>query len=256
MRRLVLLSAVIVLGCFSVQGQKKSELISQNQELKFQLDSVKRTISDAKRGEKIGLLKAEELQTQVTELQDANATLMKNLNSFATLSSQNTENINKTLVAIGRKEAQLKSIIGGFASADSTALVVLTNAKRTLGENVKVQVSEGVVIISEKLDFFFTDGLGTTLLEPSKVLLQKVGDLLNANPKAAITVVGMNITGELHIALNQAAAVSNELIATYSVDGSRINAHGQDGGFKEGIQIRIHPDYKVFFEQAKKDAKN
>jgi hypothetical protein len=256
MKILVLLSAAIVLGCCSLQAQKKSELISQNQELKFQLDSVKGVIMDAKRGEKIGLLRAEELQTQVTELQDANATLMKNLNSFATLSSQNTENINKTLTTIGRKEAQLKSIIGGFASADSTALIVLTNAKKTLGENAKVHVSEGVVVISEKLDFFFADGLGTTLLEPSKELLQKVGNLLNANPKAAITVVGMNITGELNIALNQAVMVSNELIATYAVDGSRIYVHGQDGGFKEGIQIRIHPDYKAFFEQAKKDAKN
>ncbi|MFT6995930.1 MAG: tetrahydromethanopterin S-methyltransferase subunit B [Maribacter sp.] len=256
MRRLVLLSAAIVLGCFSLQAQKKSELISQNQELKFQLDSVKGVISDAKRGEKIGLLKADELQTQVTELQDANATLMKNLNSFATLSSQNTENINKTLATIGRKEAQLKSIIGGFASADSTALVVLTNAKKTLGENAKVQVSEGVVVISEKLDFFFTDGLGTTLLESSKELLGKVSELLNANPKAVITVVGMNITGELNIALNQAATVSNELIATYAVDGSRIYAHGQDGGFKEGIQIRIHPDYKAFYAKAKEGIKN
>ncbi len=256
MRNIFVISVVALLGCLSLQGQKKSELISQNQELKFQLDSVNRIISDAKRNEKIGLLKAEELQTQVTELQDANATLMTNLNNFATLSSQNTSNINKTLETLERKEAQIKGILDGFASADSTALVVLTNAKKTLGENAKVQVSDGVVIISEKLDFFFTDGLGTDILESSKELLKKVGQILNANPKAAITVVGMNITGELNIALNQAAAVSNELIVNYAVDGSRINVKGQDGGFKEGIQIRIHPDYKAFYEQAKNDDKN
>lgn len=256
MRKLVLLSVAMVLGCLSLSGQRKSELIAQNQELKFKLDSVKRIVSDAKQGEKIGLLKADELQTQVTDLQDANSTLMKNLNSFATLSSQNSENINKTLATLGRKEAQLKSIIGGFASADSTALVVLTNAKKTLGENAKVQVSEGIVIISEKLDFFFADGLGTMLLEQSKELLEKVAKILNANPKAAVTVVGMNITGELNLALNQAATVSNELIASYAVDGSRINAQGKDGGFKEGIQIRIHPDYQAFYVKAKEDVKN
>lgn len=256
MRNIFVLCVVVVLGCVSLQGQKKSELISQNQELKYQLDSVNRVISDAKQGEKISLLKAEELQIQVTELQDANATLMKNLNSFATLSSQNSKNINKTLATLQRKEAQIKSIIEGFASADSSALVVLTNAKRTLGENTKVQVTDGVVIISEKLDFFFTDGLGTELLDSSKVLLGKVGELLNANPEAAVTVVGMNITGELNIALNQAAAVSNELIANHAVNGSRINVRGQDGGFKEGIQIRIHPDYKAFYMKAKEDMKN
>ena len=256
MKNSILLCVIAFLGCLSLQGQKKSELISQNQELKFQLDSVKRIISDAKRNERIGLIKAEELQSQVTELQDANATLMKNLNSFATLSSQNTANINKTLETLERKEAQIKSIIGGFASADSTALVVLTDAKRTLGENAKVQVSDGVVIISEKLDFFFTDGLGSNLLETSKELLGKIGQLLNANPNSGVTVLGMNITGELHLAIDQAAAVSNELIINNAVDGSRINIKAQDGGFKEGIQIRIHPDYKAFYAKAKEDMKN
>jgi hypothetical protein len=181
---------------------------------------------------------------------------MKNLNSFATLSSQNTANINKTLETLERKEAQIKSIIGGFASADSTALVVLTDAKRTLGENAKVQVSEGVVIISEKLDFFFEDGLGNNLLETSKELLGKVGQLLNANPNAAITVIGMNITGELHLGLNQAVAIANQLIVQNGVDGSRLQVKAQDGGFKEGIQIRIHPDYKAFYTKAKADMKN
>jgi len=256
MREIFMFSAVLLLGCSSLQGQKKSELISQNQELKYQLDSIKRIVSDAKQGERIGLLKAEELQSQVSGLQDANATLMKNLNSFATLSSQNTENINKTLATLARKEAQTKSIIGSFASADSTALVVLTNVKRTLGENAKVQVNDGVVIISEKLDFFFKDGLGTSLLQPSKVLLEKVANIITANPNAAITVVGMNITGELNVGLNQAAAVSNELIAAHAVDGSRINVQARDGGFSEALQIRIHPDYKVFYDKAKDDMKN
>ncbi len=256
MKNSVVFSIIVLLGCLSLQGQKKSELISQNQELKFQLDSVNRIVSDAKRSERIGLQKAEELQSQVTELQDANATLMKNLNSFATLSSQNTANINKTLETLERKEAQIKSIIGGFASADSTALVVLTNAKRTLGENAKVQVSDGVVVVSEKLDFFFADGLGSDLLETSKEQLAKIGQLLNANPNTAITVIGLNITGELHLALNQAVAISNQLIVQNAVDGSRLQVKAQDGGFKEGIQIRIHPDYKAFYTKAKENMKN
>ncbi len=251
-----LLIAAISLGCLSLQGQKKSDLISQNQELKYQLDSIKRIVSDAQRSERIGLMKAEELQNQVTELQDANATLMTNLNNFAALSSQNSANINKTLATLERKEAQLKGIVGSFATADSTALVVLTNAKRTLGENAKVQVNDGVVVISEKLDFFFADGLGTKLLEPSKVWLEKVANIINANPKAGISVVGMNITGELNLALNQAVMVSNVLITSYAVDGSRINLQAKDGGFSEGIQIRIHPDYMAFYAQAKNDAKN
>lgn len=256
MRNIFIIAVVALLGCTSLKGQKKSDLISQNQDLKFQLDSISKIVSDAKRNERIGLQKAEELQSQVSELQDANATLMQNLNSFATLSSQNTANINKTLETLALKEAQIKSIIGGFSSADSTALVVLTKAKKTLGENAKIQVNDGVVIISEQLDFFFADGLGTALLASSKELLGKIGNLINANPEAAITVTGMNITGELNLALDQAGAVASELVKAYTVDGSRINVRAQDGGFKESVQISIHPDYKAFYARAKADMKN
>lgn len=256
MNKLVYSFFAILLVTFYAHGQRKSDLISENQNLKFELDSIKQTVGTAKQNERIGLLKADELQKQVTGLQDANATLLKNLNSFAALSSQNSANINKTLATLERKEAQMKGIIGGFATADSTALVVLTNAKRTLGENAKVQVNEGVVIISEKLDFFFSDGLGAKLLEPSKTLLEKVASIINANTNAAVTVVGLNITGELHIGLGQAAAVANALIGTYGVAGNRVSAQGKDGGFNEGIQIRIHPDYKAFYDNAKTGIKN
>ena len=256
MKRTILLSLITLLTITAVNAQKKSELIAQNQELKFQLDSVKRIVSNAKQSEKISLIKADELQSQVSELQDANATLMKNLNSFAALSSQNSENINKTLATLERKEVQLKGLVDGFASNDSTALVVLTNAKRTLGENAKVQVNDGVVIVSESLNFFFPDGLGTSLLDSSKDWITNVAKLINASPKAAITITGMSITGEFDVALNQATAVATELIKENAVSGLRLDVRAGDGGFKESIQIRIHPDYKDFYAKAKDDMKN
>ena len=237
-------------------AQKKSELITQNQELKFQLDSIRRMISTAERNEKIGLAKADELQQQVTELQDANATLMKNLNSFAALSSQNSENINKTLATLERKEGQLKGITNAVASNDSTAVVVLTRAKQTLGENAKVSVSEGTVNFSENLDFFFTDGLGVKINPESKVWLENVSKVLNANPKSKITVASLNITGELDLALAQAATIASILIKDYGVSGDRINAVGKDGGLRESIQIKVQPDYKAFYDLAKGEVKN
>lgn len=256
MKRTILLSLITLLTITAGQAQKKSELIAQNQELKFKLDSVKRIVSNAKQTEKISLIKADELQSQVSELQDANATLMKNLNSFATLSSQNTENINKTLATLERKEAQLKGLRDGFSRNDSTALVVLTNAKRTLGENAKVQVNDGVVIVSENIDFFFSDGLGSTLMDSSKDWITNVAKLINASPQAAITITGMSITGEFDVALNQATAVATELIKENAVSGLRLDVRAGDGGFKESIQIRIHPDYKDFYAKAKDDMKN
>ena len=256
MKRTLPIYLSIFLFISTIQAQKKSELIAQNQDLKYQLDSVNSIVSKAQQSEKISVLKADELQNQVTELQDANATLMKNLNSFAALSNQNSKNINKTLATLARKEAQLKSLVDGFASADSTAVVVLTNAKKTLGENAKVQVNDGVVIVSEKLDFFFADGLGTVLLDTSKEWLTNLAKLINASPNAAITITGMTITGEFDVALNQANTVAGALIKENSVSGTRLNVKSGDGGFKESIQIKIHPDYKSFYEGAKADMKN
>jgi len=251
----LLFSTVLIFSFFGLYAQKKSELISQNQQLKFQLDSINRIISSAERNERIANSKVDEFQKQVAELQDANATLMKNLNSFAALSSQNSENINKTLATLERKEAQLKDITDAVASNDSTAIMVLTQAKKTLGENAKVSVSDGSVVISEKLDFFFSDGLGTEINEKSKLWLENVSKIINANPKSGITIASLTITGEFDLALNQAAVLAGMLIKNHGVNGDRIKATGKDGGLKESIEVIIQPDYKGFYDISKESIK-
>lgn len=256
MKRVLPLILIFFCALGAVHAQKKSELIEQNQDLKYRLDSITRLISNAQSKQKISEMKAEELQIQVTELQDANATLLKNLNSFAALSSQNSENINKTLATLERKEAQLKGIVDGVASNDSTAIVILTNSKQTLGENAKVQVDNASVIISEKLEFYFADGLGSQVQESAKPWLEKVSKIIAANPNSAVTVSGLSMTGELDIALQQAASVAQILIKDYGVEGARVSAKGLDGGLRESLQIEIHPNYKTFFTTAKNDVKN
>ncbi|MFS4469072.1 hypothetical protein [Maribacter sp. 2210JD10-5] len=256
MKRIILPTLLCILCFASVEAQKKSELIAQNQDLKFQLDSIKRTISGAMKDKKIAELKTAEFESQVSELQEANATLLKNLNNFAALSSQNSKNINKTLGTLERKEAQLKGIVDAIAGNDSTAVVVLTRAKQILGENAKVSVSDGTVILSEKMDFFFEGGLGTVLLEPTKDWLANLAKLLNANPNIPVTVEGLSITGEFDVALSQAATVTAALIKEHGVSGNNITVAAGDGGFSESLRVKIHPDYKAFYDKAKADMKN
>ncbi|WP_299325583.1 hypothetical protein [uncultured Maribacter sp.] len=256
MKRFFIYSAIFLLGLNAIQAQKKSELIKQNQELKYKLDSISRMVSTSQHNEKLADQRSNEYQSQVTELQDANATLMKNLNSFAALSSQNSENINKTMAALDRKEKQLKGVTDAVASNDSTAVVILTNAKQVLGENAKVGVADGSVIISEKLDYFFTDGVGVNLSSESMGWIENVAKVANANPNSVITVASLNITGEMNIAIQQATAVASILIKDFGVNGERIIAVAQDGGLRESLQIKFQPDYKAFYDMAKGDAKN
>jgi hypothetical protein len=256
MKQFFLCSALFFLGLNTIQAQKKSELIEQNQDLKYKLDSISRMVSTSQRNEKLANQRSDEYQSQVMELQDANATLMKNLNSFAALSSQNSENINKTMAALERKEKQLKGVTDAVASNDSTAVVILTNTKQVLGENAKVGVADGSVIISEKLDYFFTDGVGVNVSSESIGWIENVAKVANASPTSVITIASLNITGEMNIAIQQATAIASILIKDFGVNGERIIAVAQDGGLRESLQIKFQPDYKAFYDMAKGDAKN
>lgn len=255
MKRILLSLSFILLLSLSVNGQKKSELIAEISTLKSQLDSVNILVAEAQRKEKASLAKAESFESQALELRDANKTLMKNLNSFSQLSSQSSENMNKAMEALNAKERQLKAINDAIASNDSTALMVLTNAKQTLGENAKIGVSNGMVVISSDLTSLFGSDTGSAITTEAEPWIQKIGQLLAANPKTAVTIEGLSMTGNLVLPAQQASAVSTALQAL-SVAPERITALGKDGNLKEGVVIKIHPKFDEFYQMVKDNMKN
>lgn len=255
MKRILLSLTLLLLTVTSVLAQRKSDLIAEIADLKTELDSTKALIASAKKNEKIGLARAESFESQVKELQDANATLLKNLNSFAKVSNKNSENINKALAKLEEKENQLKAINNALSSNDSTAVVVLTHTKQTLGENARIGVSEGKVIIASKLEALFDPTTGTQLTSESTAWLEKISNILTANPKVALTIEGLSMTGELDLAADQAAAIGAVLQKQFSIDPNRIHTLGKDGNFKEGINLIIHPDYARFYDMVKESMK-
>lgn len=255
MQRLLLSVGFIFLLTFSVHAQKKSELIAEISMLKSQLDSVNNQVVEAQRREKASLAKAESFESQALELRDANKTLMKNLNSFSQLSSQNSTNMNKAMEALNIKEKQLKAITDAIASNDSTALVVLTNAKQTLGENAKIGVANGAVLISSDLASLFGSDSEATITAEAEPWVQKVGQILVANPNMAVTIEGLSMTGNLDLPAQQASAVSSAL-QRLEIASERITAIGKDGNLKEGVIIKIHPKFEEFYSMVKDNMKN
>lgn len=245
----------ILVTSFS-QAQRKSDLIAEITVLKSQLDSVKAEVSDARKNEKISLTEAESYKSQVTELQAANQTLMKNLNSFAEVSNKNTNIVNTAMATIESKEAQLKNVKDAIASNDSTALVVLTNAKQTLGENAKIGVSNGAVIISYGLATIFGSDTGTTVTPESEAWVVKIAEVLKANPTTSLTVEGLSMTGDLNTPALQAMAVKTLLQNKYEIAAERISSIGRDGNLKEGVLFKIHPNYDEFYSMVKEEMKN
>ena len=247
---------LIFLSILSVQAQRKSDLINEINTLKTQLDTTSTALADSRKNEKISFAKSESYEKQVRDLQSANTTLLKNLNSFAQVSNKNSENITKALASLEEKESQLKIMADAIASHDSTAIVLLTNAKQTLGENAKINVSDGIIIISKDLTSLFGEDTASSLTEESKAWIGKIATILSANPEVEITIEGLSMTGDLNLPTLQAKAIANSLANDFGIKPNRVSIDAKDGGFKEGVKIKMHPNYKSFYTNVREGLKN
>ena len=72
---------------FSLQAQRKSDLIAEIDTLKSALRAVNDSLAKLQRVASANEAKAKTLQKQNENLRQANATLMKNLNSFSEIYS-------------------------------------------------------------------------------------------------------------------------------------------------------------------------
>ncbi|WP_190808853.1 hypothetical protein [Flagellimonas sp. S3867] len=244
---------IILCLLFTTVGfaQKKSELFAQIEELKTNIQDVEQQLAKKKREVSSSNAKAETLEIENVSLRDANATLLKNLSSFSELSKKNSENINKTLAALERKEKQLSVLNEMIASDDSTAIVLLSRVKQTLGEGANADVSDGAIVISNSLTKLFGSDTSSDLTDEGKTWLANVAKVLIANPALKTQIEGLNITGDFGVTLDQAASVSKELMGTLKVAADVLNVSVRDGNFKEGIVIKMQPDHKGFYDRAK-----
>jgi regulator of replication initiation timing len=236
-------------------SQRKSDLLAEIESLKSQISSVEQDLAKAKREISSSKAKAETLEVENVGLRDANATLLGNLSNFSELSKQNSENVNRAMAALARKEKQLSGINDMISANDSTAIVSLTRIKQTLGENANVGVGDGVIVISNSLSSLFGSDTSTTLTDAGKAWLANVSKVILANPSFKTEIEGLNITGEFGPTYDQAISVSKELVTVLGVPSSSIQVSAKDGNFKEGINIKLQPDYKGFYAKAKESAK-
>lgn len=232
-------------------AQKKKDLVANIEQLKDSITFLSDSISKANRQIKASESKTALFEKENTELRDANSTLLKNLSSFSEISKKNTETVNKALASLKEKESQLKFITDDFSKNDSIAIVILTQAKQTLGPEAKIGISSGDVIISNSLTSLFGTDSGTQLSETASAYLQKVGQLILANPDRAVFLEGLNITGEFDLTYQQTLAVAKGLLVTEGLNPEKLSVVAKDGNFKEGINIRLTSDNKAFYKSLK-----
>ncbi len=256
MNRNYVILFVLFIAFGNMQAQSRRDLLEEVERLRTALDTTTTQLADVRKKSSLSSAKAESYESQVLELQNANATLLKSLNNFAQVSNKNSENVNRALAQLEEKESQLKLINDGISINDSTAVVLLTRAKQVLGDDAKIKVDGGTVIISNSLTTVFGNDTGNTISETGITWLEKVANVLKANPKMGITVEGLSMTGEFHVSNQQAAAVSSALLQQFKIAPKRIVSKAKDGGFKEGISLKLHPDYERFYTALRDQIKN
>lgn len=246
----------LVASCTLLHAQKKKDLLLEIDDLKEQITTLESDLAKSKKDARVSEARVADIEAQITELRETNAGLLKNLTDFTTKSTQKSDNIGIALESLREKENQLKVINDALSRMDSTAVALLTNVKQSLGENAKTGVSKGSVLISTPIAALFTEDNVEMVSEEGKLWLEKIATILTANPDMGITISGLSNTGEFDIALRQATALANVLQKDFTIDPKRISAKAKDGGFSDGIQLRLHPQYDAFHSFIKEHMKN
>lgn len=247
---------LIISTSLTLQAQRKSELIEKIESLKSQLDSVKSEVLDARKNERVAQARATSFEAQVADLQASNNTLMSNISNFTAVSNKNSDIANSAIETLQVTEGKLRSIKNAIASNDSTIIVVLTNVKQTLGENAKIAVSNGSIVVSSDLSTLFGSDTGTKLTPEAEAWVEKIANVLKANPTTALDIEGLSMTGDLDLPAQQALALSTVLQSKFAIEPDRITTIGKDGNLKEGIQIKIHPKFNEFYLMVRDEMKN
>jgi hypothetical protein len=250
---LIIAFVLIGTGVRELHAQRKSELLATIDSLQNQLRMANDSIATARASQRASQAQAQSYENQVNELKDANATLLKNLGSFAEVSNKNTAALTKALSSLEEREAELKNIVDTFSTHDSTIIALLSDAKSTLGPDTKIAVGSGSLVITASLETLFGSDTGVDVVDASKPWLEGVANLLKAYPQFSATIEGLSMTGEISLAANQATAVMNHFQKVLGIDATRLTARGRDGNFSEGVNILLHPDHKSFYSQVRSE---
>lgn len=237
-------------------GQKRSELMAEIDTLKARLAKTENELAQAQKQQKASQTIAESYEVQVNDLKDANATLLKNLGSFAEVSNKNTSALNQALASLANREGELKQIVETLSRNDSIIIALLTDAKKTLGPDARLKVASNSLVISGTLEELFGSDSGTNLSAGSAPWISGVAKLIQAHPSLGATVEGLSMTGDLSLAAQQATAVLNALRGQPGLENAALSARGRDGNFSEGVDILLHPDYRGFYQTVKSQMKH
>ncbi len=256
MKKLLLLSLLIVLGISIGFAQSKKELRAELDELKSQLAQKDQELNEAKQSERISKANAAEFEAQARELKDANATLLTNIKTLTEATAQRSDNIGRTLETIRRKEEQLNVVNDGIGAYDSIAFLVLSDYKRTLGENVLVDVQKDALSVELSEVGLFGSGSAAALNPEGNDFLKRISDAVKRHKGIEITLLTTLPAGvDTKLIKDRASIIIDNLGASMTPDINRVNLKYKEGTIRS-YKILVHPDWSAFYLKVREAVKN
>lgn len=187
MKKIMLLSATVAVLLSSCVSQKKyAELESQHRETQNQLNSATVRLNSC-------LDDRENLQGQITRLNNQNAALLNNVGDLATLSKKEAENLERSLESIKEKDLKIQRMQDALTKKDSVTLALVTSLKGAIGnmddEDIEISVEKGVVYVSISDKLLFASGR-YNVTNRAREVLGKVATVVNNRPDLEFMVEG------------------------------------------------------------------
>lgn len=187
MKRIMLLSATAVLLFSScVSNKKYAELEKQKQQTQDELNTATVKLNAC-------LEDKQDLNKQISRLNNTNAALLNNVGDLATLSKKEAQNLERSLESIKEKDLAIQSMRDAISKKDSVTLALVTSLKGALGnmsdEDIEINVEKGVVYVSISDKLLFDSGR-YNVTSRAKEVLGKVATVVKNKPDIEFMVEG------------------------------------------------------------------
>lgn len=257
MNKIIFCLLVLTLSGNFLVSQNKKELIREVNDLNSKLTTTEQALAESRQKEKISTAQAESYAIQVKELQETNASLMGNLNSFTETSSTKLDALTDVMNSLRKKEAELKFINDALTSNDSISFIVLNNFKKTLGENVKMAFEGGSVkVIMEHSALFHSGSANSDIKEEAKEMLGKMAAVLKANPDMRLSIEShASETVPWANVYQEATSVANVLTEDHAIKPERIITTRKTDP-SNTYHIKLHPNFDSFYLQVHENMRN
>ncbi|OEY73463.1 OmpA/MotB family protein [Salegentibacter salarius] len=233
MKRIMLLSATAVLLFSScVSNKKYAELEEQQKQTQDELNTATIKLNAC-------LEDKQNLNQQISRLNNTNAALLNNVGDLATLSKKEAENLERSLESIKEKDLAIQSMRNAISKKDSVTLALVTSLKGALGnmadEDIEINVEKGVVYVSISDKLLFDSGR-YNVTDRAKEVLGKVATVVKNKPDIEFMVEGHTddkaiktsmFEDNWDLSVKRATSVVRILQDEFGVEPARMTAAGR-----------------------------